>query len=638
MPGTRSQQAVLFILLTLAAVLRFAPFSDPAYAHDELSALVRLHPTLSATLTEGVVGVDTHPPGVQVFLWAWTKLVGLDERWVKLPFMLASLGALVLLYRVAARLTDVPVALVTTALLSTVQYTVLYGQLARPYAFGLFTTAWMADRSLVYLDEGRRRTLIPIALAAALSAYTHHLAALQALLIGATVLVLLPATKRTAYLTACMVALLAYLPNLALLRAQLAWKGLDEWLTRPTPGWFIDHARFVTHWSVVLGGALAALVLFALARGLKRRSISRRLVLISLAWGLAPYLITYVYSVWRAPVLQHSVVLFAFPYVLLLLLSGWKGASFRTTTVLAGSTALIATVTLITTRQHFALNSGAHNRYEAIARGIVAAHAAGIPALTDAPEHMLRFHLDRWNVPAAQRTHIDLSGMDVHRVNAVLDSLNADRLFLGITLQAPPERHAQVRRWLPFLVERHDMVEGQTFILSARPRPCGPNDVRYSTMAAPPAIRGEGWALRTEVRTVRASDSRAVSWSLEGEEFGVSCGNSLAGLHAMPFDELEAALDVAPPAPAGSAVVLDMHTADGHRSYSASPDEQGGSRLAVLPLNEGWSALQRTMVEAYVWNPGRARLLVNAVTLRVREGDPVRFAWLGPIRGEWTYR
>ncbi|MBK9073354.1 MAG: hypothetical protein IPL77_00005, partial [Flavobacteriales bacterium] len=43
-----------------------------------------------------------------------------------------------------------------------------------------------------------------------------------------------------------------------------------------------------------------------------------------LLWAVVPAALGYAYSVWRAPVLQHSVLLFSFPFLLLALLGGLK--------------------------------------------------------------------------------------------------------------------------------------------------------------------------------------------------------------------------------------------------------------------------------------------------------------------------
>ncbi|HNU56987.1 MAG TPA: hypothetical protein PKN30_10385, partial [Flavobacteriales bacterium] len=73
-PGDGWVRWTFLILFMLAAVLRFWNLAELPFTHDELSALMRIHPTLGETVRKGVIELDTHPPGVQVFEWAWTRL------------------------------------------------------------------------------------------------------------------------------------------------------------------------------------------------------------------------------------------------------------------------------------------------------------------------------------------------------------------------------------------------------------------------------------------------------------------------------------------------------------------------------------------------------------------------------------
>ena len=60
--------------------------------HDELSALSRLqYDNIYDVVKYGVMLGDTHPAGVQVFLYYWIKFGGTSEVWVKLPFILSGI-------------------------------------------------------------------------------------------------------------------------------------------------------------------------------------------------------------------------------------------------------------------------------------------------------------------------------------------------------------------------------------------------------------------------------------------------------------------------------------------------------------------------------------------------------------------
>ena len=65
---------ITFLLILLAAViLRFYNYGEIPFTHDEFSALIRTqYDSLGEVLRFGVMEGDTHPAGIQVFLYYWT--------------------------------------------------------------------------------------------------------------------------------------------------------------------------------------------------------------------------------------------------------------------------------------------------------------------------------------------------------------------------------------------------------------------------------------------------------------------------------------------------------------------------------------------------------------------------------------
>ena len=115
---------------------------------------------------------------------------------MQLPFIAASLAGILFMYRFALAWTGASAALAVAALMATLQYTVLYGQYARPYAIGLATAALLADQATRWLACHRTKHLVAAAIAATLCAFTHHFAALVAALIMAGTLVVAVSGRR----------------------------------------------------------------------------------------------------------------------------------------------------------------------------------------------------------------------------------------------------------------------------------------------------------------------------------------------------------------------------------------------------------------------------------------------------------
>src|SRR4030095_8528960 len=111
---------------------------------------------------------------------------------------------------------------------------------------------------------------------------------------------------------------------------------------------------------------------------------------LALIWGIAPLLVGLCYSIWRAPVLQYSVLLFSFPYSLLLLLSGIQRATWPRTALLCAILSGAAVLTLIIERKHYDLFY--RSVFETMIRdGMRAQERFGrndCVVLLDAPDHM----------------------------------------------------------------------------------------------------------------------------------------------------------------------------------------------------------------------------------------------------------
>lgn len=642
LPGTAVQRMALLGLLLLATVLRCWNLAQVPYTHDEISALLRIFPGLGETIRKGVA-IDAHPPGVQLFEWAWTRLFGMDEAVVKLPFILMSILALVLLYRFAFAWCGGTVALVITALVATLQYTVMYGQIARPYAAGLFTTALLADQLTRYLGSGSRKALVGMALGAVLSAYTHHFALLLAGLMCTTGLFLVAAEKRRSYLVACGAVLLAYLPNVPLFLGQLGYAGLGNWLSPPTAQWIPDYLWWLAHCSALFAAVWALLLLGSALLRIRHRETSGPVWAITLAWGLLPLVIGYAYSLWRAPVLQYSVVLFSFPYLLLGTLAGLRHLRTAWAIPVAGATAAVAVFTLTTTRKYYEVFY--RSPYEAAVKGIVdAADQPGRMALVDVPPEKVAFYLLHWNVDTARVRFHNARNMPLPQVADLLQASRSASVFLGTTSGSAPELAALVQSFFPFMEERHDMEEGQTFVFSGTPVRHEVEDRAWALMITPEAVGGEEWKVDASLPAVRDTMSgRGVAplcWDFTGREFGVLLELPVYQVAKRDNDVIEARLDAAIGAGKGLKLVTELGTGGKttfYRNQGFSQRDVQGSLVSAIPLSDLPGHGQGQRLRVYVWNEGGGPAWVSSLEVAVREGNPWLYGLFQPLKGPLKY-
>ena len=643
LPGAKWVRISFLLLWTLAAVLRFWNLAELPYTHDELSALLRIYPSLGETIAKGVAELDTHPPGVQVFEWCWTRLFSFEEADVKLPFILMDLAAMLLLFRFAMAWTGDATALVLSTLMAALQYTVLYGQIARPYAFGLFTTALLADQLTRYWATGLNKYLIRVGLAAVLSAYAHHFALLLAGIMLASGLLLVEREQRIRYLMMCLAVALLYAPNVPIFVKQLDQGGLDGWLQPPRPEWFSNYAWFIANNSVVLALLLTALVLLSCFRLLRNKPDAPLGLWLLLLWSSAPLLIGYFYSVWRAPVIQYSVVLFSFPYLVLVLTYGLARLPRRGTLIACGLMAWSAVHSLVTERKHYALFY--RSKYEAMLRtGLEAYERHGRTlVLFDAPDNVLRFYSDLWRTPTDSLRYVQLRDTYTPgQLDSLLAASPAEEVVYGQSNGAAPEHVALVQARFPYLVERQDLLDGQVFRFARNSRPVQTFDRDTLTALVPGRPNDAAWSVSGSLDLLLDSTGTPNGWDYTGQDFGLGVDLSLDSISYDPADQLEIIAMVDGWDAASEAhVIADVRTQlpDGRDStvfYRGGPlhpkSRPSGTVAMAVTVSRADILVEGPLrLRAYVFSPTKGPLHVRSMTVMRRQANPIRYGTLEPV-------
>lgn len=639
-PGEPWVRWTFLFLFLLAAVLRCWDLTELPYTHDELSALVRIYPTLAETIQRGVIELDTHPPGAQVFEWVWTKLFGMDEAVVKLPFIVLSLAALFLLYRFALAWTSAPTALVMTTLLATLQYAVMYAQIARPYAVGLFTTALLADQLTRFLAFGERRTLVGVGVAAVLSAYTHHFSMMLAAIMIGTGLLLVGRTQRKVYLVMCLVAALAYVPNIPIFLKQLSMGGLSDWLAPPDRYWLLDYLRWIAHYSPVFGIVLLTVSGLALFHGVKRPGAPAPLRWSLWAWGLLPLAIGLAYSVWRAPVIQYSMLLFSFPYLLLALFAGLAGSRRKATLLMCGALATASVISLVFTRHHYDLFY--RSKYEAMftmgRRALAEDGHDRALILLDAPAPQLDFYMHHWHLSPSTFPHVPLRD---HWGPGALDSLllaaGDVTVVLGIANGGPFEQVARVQARFPNLVAREDLPEGSVHVFRKKADGSGVLDRIQMAHSDPEQRDGGTWDIHADLPIGRDTLDGVHYWNMDGREYGMALELDLNSQFAHREDLFETVVELEVGDPNAEVyVVMQLLVGDSIVFYRATGQHEHagtGRKPMVVSATRALAPrhAEKVRLKTYVHNVSRGPVKVFAFTLHKREANPVQHALVSPV-------
>ena len=351
---------LLLIILLVAAVLRFWNYTNIPYMHDELSALTRAqYSNFRNEITYGVAIYDTHPAGVQLFIYYWIKLFGTSEMSVKLPFILFGLFSIIIAYKISKKWFNSSVGLIVAAFMATMQYMVMYSQIARPYISGMFFSllmVWCWSNYLFGEDEKKKRWLIGYILFSAMAAYNHHFALLFAAIVGLTGLFFINKNNWKGYVFGGVIIFVLYIPHLNILFYQLSKGGLggpDGWLGKPDSDWLYKYFKYTLHfsyWMYALFVALLGLSIFFYSKEIKTK---QRFRFLAIGWFLSLFLIEYFYSLKVNPIIQYSTLIFVFPFFLIFIFSLFGELSSKIKMLLVLSILITGTSTLALERKHF---------------------------------------------------------------------------------------------------------------------------------------------------------------------------------------------------------------------------------------------------------------------------------------------
>lgn len=339
-----------------ASLLRLWSFPDLPFMYDEFSALLRTHYTsFSELVRQGVMENDSHPAGVQVFLYYWVKLVGFNEFWVKLPFAVMGIFSVFLVYLIGKMWFDETPALIAASWVAVMQFFVFYSQLARPYAAGLFAVlllVWIWT-SIIQTNTNKKWKWIVFSLLLVFAALMHAFTLFMVGLVFVSGFFLVNKHKRQPYLLSGIFAIVLYSPHIPVFWHQLREGTIGGWLGAPEPdfGWRFLHYVFHYSWVYLIFSSLVIASTFSWRKADKPCSNSFRLL--SIIWFIITFVTAYIYSLYRSPIIQFSTLYFSFPFVLIVLASFARKLSLKYNILIVSIILIAGIYTLVNDRKHY---------------------------------------------------------------------------------------------------------------------------------------------------------------------------------------------------------------------------------------------------------------------------------------------
>jgi len=219
---SRRTALALAAILALGALLLLYRLGGLSLSVDEFVNVEIERGTWGQIMSDLRRGQDLHPPLSHLIMSVWFRLVGESDWSARLPWALVSIVSLWLVFCLGRTLTDTRVGLAAAALMATAPTFLLYSRFDKYYALTvmLFLATSLAGIDLWRQATARSGARYVLLLSALL--YTDYLAPLALLLGQGTLLVVghRQSQRTRAFLCAWAVALVLYLPWLAMLAAQ----------------------------------------------------------------------------------------------------------------------------------------------------------------------------------------------------------------------------------------------------------------------------------------------------------------------------------------------------------------------------------------------------------------------------------
>lgn len=195
--GWRARElAALFLLIALAAGVRFVAIGHQSYWFDEsVTVSIVRHSSLSGVLS-GVSGSESTPPLYYLLAWIWSKLAGTSPVALRSLSAVAGVAVVPVGWAVARRLVGVRAAFIAAALIAVNPMLVWYSQEARAYELLVLLGALSFLFFVRFRDEASLANAVGWATASSFALLTHYFAAFLIVVEFAWLLIELPAYRR----------------------------------------------------------------------------------------------------------------------------------------------------------------------------------------------------------------------------------------------------------------------------------------------------------------------------------------------------------------------------------------------------------------------------------------------------------
>lgn len=309
-----TENFLLFSVMIFAAGMRLWNVDSWTFTNDELSALNRLHfDSINNLLSDGV-SIDAHPLGTQLFLYLWTKLFGISEAAIRIPFVALSLVSTYGIYKIGKTWVHAHLGIIAATIFAGLGFTVTYSILARPYAMGTFAFVLVLWTWTILIKKQLNTPFLGyfgFCISLALCAYTHYFAGLTAGFVFLIGFLFLRKNQRKPYIFSGLGACILFLPHVSIFIKQYQQSnGGTAWLGIPENTAILDFLFYGLNESWLLISSL--IVMLLIRTFIFKKQKASKLSLFGVTIFALASCFSLAYSNYVAPIFQYSILSFAF--------------------------------------------------------------------------------------------------------------------------------------------------------------------------------------------------------------------------------------------------------------------------------------------------------------------------------------
>jgi len=629
---------ILFLILIVASALRLYNYFEIPYTHDEFSALFRTHFNSFSELIEKGVKVDGHPAGIQVFLYYWTSIFGDSEWIVKLPFVICGILAVLLVYKIAREWYNESVALISASFLASIQFSIMYSQIARPYISGLFFSLLMVYYwSKIIRDPNKQFYLnsFLFAISASLCAYNHHFSLLFAAIVGISGLFFIQRQFLLKYIASGILIGLLYLPHLQIFLYQLKVGGVEGWLGKPRNEFILNYLGYIFDFSNLTYLLVASLVFFGLYKSGKVKLHIGHFTLF-LSWFILPFLIGFFYSKYFNSVLQYSVLIFSFPFLFFILFGHIKQQPVKTNLILVLAILSVNSFAVIKERKHYELFYKSPYKQILIDHETAIKTYKNIGSIIDSNNEnkkISQYYIDKQNYKTDFVWYDSFASEKDFIAYIQKQSQASDYMYFGCLSSIDPVTIPTIQDYFPEIEIQKNYAGATTFVFSKSKN----NDNNLINFQGFESKDKKFWSSIDESKfNDSISYSGKLSYQLDektewGPKYVVPLNDVITNENN--FIDISAKVNLFGKC---DEIILVFALSSNDKNIFWSGSSFDKFITNTCPDNENWITVHQSVklsdvymnhpniqLEIYIWNKGLNKFLMDDFTIKLRKGNPV---------------